>query len=167
MTIGLRYRIQWTGPTGTVSRFESPPAGATEFGELVRDDIAAIAPQPTQVGRELVRVLQGHQSYWPAAGATANFGPWSNDVSRRLFYVQQGRTVTGRYRGVVLLNAARNRSGRPYAGFVDQGIVGPNRFNPSRYASPERRRANTRAVERTWRRTGAAILDQVGRRRSG
>ncbi|WP_420431258.1 hypothetical protein [Candidatus Poriferisocius sp.] len=161
MTIDLRYRIQWTGPTGTVTNVESPPAGASEFAELVRVDVASIAPQPSRVGRELARVLGRRESHWPSRGATANVGPWSRDESRRRFFTRQGRGGSGRYRGFVLLNSALNASGRPYAGYVDQGIVGPNQFNPSTYASAARRRANTRAVLRTWRDRSEAILEKV------
>jgi len=164
----FRYRVEWTLPSGVTTDVESPTGGASQFASIVKDAAADVAPTAGDVGRELVKTLEGRRSRWPAAGATANFGPWSQDVSRRMFYVRQGRIRGGRFGAVVILNRAVNRSGRPYAGFVERGIVGPNRFNPSRFARPRRLRANVGAVRRTWLQNSARIVDAaIARRRRG
>ena len=154
----FNFQLFHVNASGTRSRVSAalsgPFGGRAGLGPFVRSDIAQRAPQPTTVGDELVRVLKGPRSHWPATGRTRNRGPWATGRSVDSFFVRQGRTTTGQYQPVELQNDARNTRGLAYAGFVDQGIN----------AGPARRRANVRAVLRTWQDTAGDILQRVARR---
>ena len=151
------FQLFHVNASGTRSRVDAglsgPVGGVAGLGRFVRQDVADRAPQPTAVGNRLVRVLKGPRSHWPATGRTRNRGPWATGRSVDSFFVRQGRTTTGQYQPVELQNDARNTRGLAYAGFVDQGIN----------AGPARRRANVRAVLRTWQDTAEQILDEEAR----
>ena len=131
-------RVRYFNSKGVATAF--PRGTVAGLGDVVRDDVLELAPGPTEVGKKFVRYLASAQSHWPSRGRTRNSGPWATNTSVRRFRAQQVRTGRGRFSNVALLNDARNRSGRPYAAFVDAGVR----------AGPQRRAANFRAVERTW-----------------
>ena len=110
------------------------------FGAILRTSIDGVKVRPTDVGTAFVAALKGRKSRWPAAGQTANRGPWATGRSVAAFRLQQTRQSGGQFDNIRLLNDARNVKGTPYAGFVDRGIG----------AGPGRRRANRDAVRRTW-----------------
>ena len=148
------------GPTSQL--LDQPGSGgadAATLGGLVRSNVLAVAARPSDAAAVFLQILGSSRSQWPAAGTTANRGPWATGTSVAAFCGRQGRTATGQLREWVIFNNATNRRGTPYAGFVVQGIG----------AGPVRAQANTDAVRRTWNANLPAILRQaaeIARRRS-
>ena len=117
-----------------------PDESVVGLGALLRDDVRELAPGPAEIGQKFVRYLATGRSHWPSRGRTRNSGPWATNTSVSRFRAVQVRSARGRFSNVTVTNDARNRSGKPYAQYVDAGVN----------AGPRRRAANFRALERTW-----------------
>jgi len=129
------------GPEGQVKRVP-----AASLGQFIRDQADDQLVPITKIANALKSVLTGRQGFWPAKGQTANLGPHARGYSVNQFSVPQSRTAQGKFSHIIMRNDALNRSGKPYAGYVAQGIgVGGARVSPERY------RANFDCVGRTWR----------------
>lgn len=153
--VTFRTRVTSSAPSGSASP-GNPAGSASVLGRVARDDLDGLIPRPRDVAREFARRLRLFGSEWPSTGFTDNRGPQATGRSARAFRAVQGRDAAGRFTSWQIINTARNDQGRPYAGLVDAGIYNWR-------ASSARRTANRRAVERTWERVGASILDKLTR----
>jgi len=152
--VAIRLHLTYVSSTGTRSRIEGPEGGGVSFGEAVREDIRSRLPM-RRLCELFVRELKGRRSQWPSNGPTANDGPYAIGRSRQAFRVQQARDIRGRFGRGEIVNDARNKSGRPYAGWVNQGIrSGGGRVSASRFM------ANYNAVAVTFTRVGDMILEE-------
>lgn len=151
--VAFRHRISSVRRSGVITA-GNPEGGAAAFGQVVRDDLSALAPKPRDVARAFAQGLRRKGSEWPSIGNTSNRGPEATGRSARSFRAVQGRDARGRFQSWEVINDARNDKGRPYAGLVDEGIYNWN-------ARPSRVRANFRAVERSWNRLWPNIVRKL------
>ena len=99
--------------------------------------------------------LSSRTSQWPARRGTANRGPYSEQVSVDRWYMHVRRLKDAWL--VTFRNHARNSDGKPYARYVNEGVVSSGRISDARY------RANFDAGYRTIKRNEEKISSDAER----